>query len=60
MSKLKELRLKRKLRQSDLAEKLGVSRPAVSKWETCKSVPQTRLLPKLAKVLRCKVNDLLC
>lgn len=60
MNKIKEFRIKRKLRQSDLADKLGVSRSAISKWETGKSVPQTRLLPKLAKVLRCKVNVLLC
>ena len=37
--KIKQLREQQGLTQSDLAEKLGTSRVAVSKWETGKKVP---------------------
>jgi tellurite methyltransferase len=47
------------LTQEALGEKLGVSFQAVSKWETGYTVPETALLPSLAKNLNISVDKLL-
>lgn len=47
------------LTQEELAEKLGVSSQAVSKWENDLSCPDISLLPKLAQVLGMSVDELL-
>lgn len=59
MSKIKELRLKRGISQEELAKKVGVSRVAVVFWEQGKALPHASRLKSVAKVLRCKVTDLL-
>ena len=48
------------LTQLQLAEKLGITDRAVSKWETGKSLPDTFLMPELCKLLKITINDLLC
>lgn len=48
------------LTQLQLAEKLGITDRAVSKWETGKSLPDASLMPKLCKLLKITINDLLC
>ena len=55
--KLRQLREKARLSQADIAEILGVSQMAVSKWELGQSAPRVSMLPRIAKVLRCKVGD---
>ena len=55
--------LKRKDRgmtQTQLAEKLGISNRAVSKWETGKSLPDVSIMLELCELLKITVNDLLC
>ncbi len=52
-------RKKAGLSQDALAEKLGVSRQAVSKWETAESVPETGKLLALASALGVTVDTLL-
>ena len=47
--KLYELRKKGALSQEQLAEQLGVSRQAISKWESGKSVPETDTLISISK-----------
>jgi len=58
LNSLRDLRQKRKLTQQDLADRLGVSRVAVTKWETGDAYPRAELLPKIAEVLRCKIDAL--
>ncbi len=58
MNKIPELRLKRKMTQQELGEKLGVTREAVCNWEIGKAQPRTELLPRLASVFRCKIDAL--
>ncbi|MCL2197808.1 MAG: methyltransferase domain-containing protein [Defluviitaleaceae bacterium] len=47
------------LTQEALAEQLGITFQAVSKWETGQTVPDTVLLPKLAHALGVSVDKLL-
>ena len=56
----KDLRLKRGLTQKAVAKKVGVTREAVSRWEAGVSSPRAELLPKLAKLLRCKIDKFFC
>ncbi|MDO4315658.1 MAG: helix-turn-helix transcriptional regulator [Oscillospiraceae bacterium] len=54
-----ELRRKRGMTQEELAEAVGVSAPAVSKWETASSCPDVALLAPIARALDTDVNTLL-
>ena len=56
--KIRELRQARGLSQARVAEDVGVSKPAVCKWETGVSVPRTELLPMLARVLGYSIDEL--
>ncbi len=47
------------LKQDDLAQMLGVSPQAVSKWENDQTCPDISLLPKLAEILGVSVDELL-
>ncbi|MBQ7671329.1 MAG: helix-turn-helix transcriptional regulator [Clostridia bacterium] len=44
--------------QEQLAEKLGVDRSTIAKWETGKATPRLNMLCKLAKILNCSISDL--
>lgn len=57
--RIAELRKNNNLKQDELAEVLGVSPQAVSKWENDISCPDIMLLPKLAKILGTTVDELL-
>ena len=46
--------------QMQLAEKLGITDRAVSKWETGKSLPDASIMLELCGLLKITVNDLLC
>ena len=54
-----ELRIKNKLSQDELAEKIGVCSKAVSKWERGKSLPDAAIMLDLCALLNITVNDLL-
>ena len=56
---LKEERTRCKMTQEFVAESIGVSRQAVSKWESGKSDPSTSNLVALAKLYGISVEDLL-
>ena len=47
------------LTQMQLAEKLGITDRAVSKWETGKSLPDASIMLELCEILKITVNDLL-
>ena len=53
------LRKEKELKQDALAEALGVSPQAVSKWENDQTCPDISLLPKLAELLGVSVDELL-
>ena len=47
------------LTQKELADKLGITDRAVSKWENGRSMPDLSLLQPLSRILKVGVNDLL-
>ena len=56
---LLELRTKNGLSQDDLAEKVFVTRQAVSRWETGETVPNTETLKRLSNIYGVSINTLL-
>ena len=54
-----ECRKKANLTQIQLAEKLGITDRAISKWETGKSMPDSSIMLELCGTLGITVNDLL-
>ena len=54
-----ELRLKNGLSQEDLAEKVFVTRQAVSRWENGETVPNTETLKLLSRLFNVSINTLL-
>lgn len=58
-SRIRTLRMKLNMTQAQLADILGVTDKAVSKWERNLSYPDIVLFPKLADVLGITVDDLL-
>lgn len=52
-------RRKLNMTQKELAEKLGVTDRAVSKWETGRSMPDLALLQPLSRILETDVNNVL-
>lgn len=56
---LREARKKRGLSQEDLADILGVSRQAISKWELGEGYPEVEKLIQLAKQLDVSLDSLL-
>ena len=51
-------RKKSGLSQEELANKLGVTFQAVSKWENAKAAPDITFLPIMADVFECSIDDL--
>lgn len=58
-STIKRLREKKSITQARLADMLGVSSKAVSKWETAKGLPDITLIEPLAKALSVSVMELM-
>ncbi|MCK5130032.1 MAG: helix-turn-helix domain-containing protein [Clostridiales bacterium] len=58
-NKIRQLRKACTLTQEELAETMGVSPQAVSKWENGHCLPETAVLPKLARTLNCSIEDML-
>ena len=54
-----ELRTKNGLSQDELAEKVFVTRQAVSRWENGKTIPNTDTLKLLSKLFNVSINTLL-
>ena len=57
--KLLGLRKKNGLSQEELAEKLGVSRQSVSKWESNNAYPETDKIVQICNLFGCTMDDLI-
>ena len=56
---IREIRKKNNLTQNDLAEKLGVTYQAVSKWENGKNIPDISLLKEISRIFNVDINEIL-
>ena len=56
--RIAEYRKRKNLKQDELAEMLGVSPQAVSKWENDLSCPDISLLPELSRILGISIDEL--
>lgn len=57
--KIYTLRTKCGMTQEQLAEKMGVSRQAISKWESCMSIPELSKLKMLANLFQVTLDELM-
>lgn len=55
---LRNLRKAKKMSQEKLAERVGVSRQSVSKWETGEAYPEMNNILVLCEIFHCNINDL--
>lgn len=55
---IKKLRTDSKVTQEEVADYLGISYQAVSKWETGTTMPDITLLPKIAAFFGVRIDDL--
>lgn len=56
---IKEIRLNNKLTQKELADKLGVTFQAVSKWENGKNIPDIAILKRMCELYNMDINEIL-
>lgn len=56
---LKLIRKSHKISQETLADKLGVSRQSISKWETGENYPSMQNIMCLCTIFKCKINELI-
>lgn len=59
LNTFQKLRKEAGITQEELAGKLQIDRSTVAKWESSMSLPRSDLLPKIAKVLGCTIDELL-
>lgn len=56
--KLKEKRIEKKLKQSELADKIGVDVPMMSRLETYQCLPVPVTMDKILQALDCELEDI--
>ena len=56
--KLKEIRKNEGLSQEQLAERIGVSRQAITKWETGRGLPDVENMVILAEIFKMTLDEL--
>lgn len=57
---IKEKREQKGLTQQQIAQALHIDQSTVCLWESGKTKPRAKLLPSLARLLGCTIDDLLC
>jgi transcriptional regulator with XRE-family HTH domain len=57
-SRIKEARERQNLSQDELAERMDISRQAISKWETGKSYPDIEKILKLSDIFNLSLDEL--
>ena len=58
-SLIKEIRKKNNLTQKELADKLGVTYQAVSKWETGLNIPDIAIIKQISEMYNIDINEIL-
>ena len=58
MNPIKKYRLAKNMTQQDLADRLQINRSTIAQWETGGNIPRVDTLVQLAKIFKCKLDDL--
>lgn len=58
MKRIKAIRESRGLSQDDVAKAINVSQSCVAKWESGGVYPRAQLLPQLARIFGCTIDEL--
>lgn len=58
MKQIQKRRMALGMTQAELAGQLGVNPSSVAKWETEKAYPRSDMLPKIAQLLGCTIDEL--
>ena len=58
MGRILVKRIERGLKQEQVAQELGITQGTISQWETGRCFPRAELLPKIAVLYGCSINDL--
>lgn len=58
MNNIREKRKQADLTQEQLAKALAIDRSTVAKWESGESMPRAQMLPKLAEILECTIDEI--
>lgn len=59
MNNIKNIRQMARKTQKEVAALLDIDTSTVAKWEAGKSLPRAELLPKLARLFNCTIDELL-
>lgn len=59
LNNIKAMRNRAKITQAALAAQLGISQSTIAMWESRSNLPRAGMLPELAKILNCTIDDLL-
>ena len=57
-SKIKQLRLSRSMTQEQLAQRLGLTAQAISKWESGTNMPDIQMLPDISVIFGVSIDEL--
>lgn len=57
-NKLADLRKRNNLSQEELAEKIGVTRQTISKWELCETTPDIKQAKEYSKIFNISLDEL--
>ena len=57
-SKIKQLRLSRSMTQEQLAQRLGLTAQAISKWESGTNMPDIQILPDISIIFGVSIDEL--
>lgn len=58
LTNLRSIRLDANMTQEELAQRLGIAREAIAKWETGRNYPRMDLAIQTACILGCGLDDL--
>lgn len=58
MLAIRRLRERKGITQMQMAAALNVSRGSIAMWETDRAFPRAEMLPAIARLLECKIDDL--
>lgn len=56
---IRQKRMELRFTQDELANKLGVSKATISKWELAQCYPDITMLPNIAELFGCSIDELL-